>query len=112
MESYEKINGPIDEKSESGQEVLRGFLKISDPEKKEVLKQQIKKKGQRQPAIITCDGFLINGNRRKMVFEGNIPIWVTREYVSMCKLRDNEKSYPKNQDLTFIKHNTIVFVIK
>lgn len=69
VESYEKINGPIDEKSESGQEVLRGFLKISDPEKKEVLKQQIKKKGQRQPAIITCDGFLINGNRRKMVFE-------------------------------------------
>ena len=25
--------------------------------------------GQREPAIITCDGFLINGNRRKMVFE-------------------------------------------
>ncbi|MBU1578468.1 MAG: hypothetical protein KJ754_03510, partial [Bacteroidetes bacterium] len=52
-----------------GQEILRGFLSKSDPEKKEVLKQQIKKKGQRQPAIITCDGFLINGNRRKMVFE-------------------------------------------
>lgn len=69
VESYERISGLIDEKSEGGQEVLRGFLKISDPEKKEVLKQQIKKKSQRQPAIITCDGFLINGNRRKMVFE-------------------------------------------
>ncbi|NVN18264.1 hypothetical protein GUA46_07920 [Muricauda sp. HICW] len=69
VESYEKQFGEINEISEEGQEVLRGFLKESDPEKKEVLKQQIRKKGQREPAIITCDGFLINGNRRKMVFE-------------------------------------------
>jgi len=25
--------------------------------------------GQNEPAVITCDGFLINGNRRKMVLE-------------------------------------------
>ena len=25
--------------------------------------------GQREPAFITCDGFLINGNRRKMVID-------------------------------------------
>jgi len=67
--SYEKSIGEIDELINEGQNILRGFLNKSDPEKKEVLKQQIKKKGQRQPAIITCDGFLINGNRRKMVFE-------------------------------------------
>ncbi|PLX09479.1 MAG: hypothetical protein C0596_02790 [Marinilabiliales bacterium] len=67
--SHERLNGEIDELSNEGQEVLKEFLAKSDPEKKEILKQQIKKKGQRQPAIITCDGFLINGNRRKMVFE-------------------------------------------
>jgi len=67
--SHERLNGEIDELSNEVQEVLKEFLAKSDPEKKEILKQQINKKGQRQPAIITCDGFLINGNRRKMVFE-------------------------------------------
>lgn len=49
--------------------MLKDFLRKNDPEKAEILKQQIKHKGQLQPAIITCDGFLINGNRRKMIFE-------------------------------------------
>lgn len=69
VESYEKAVGRIDEISKEGQELLKEFLSKSDPEKKEILKQQIKHKGQLQPAIITCDGFLINGNRRKMIFE-------------------------------------------
>ncbi|WP_257657882.1 hypothetical protein [Parapedobacter lycopersici] len=69
VESYEKINGLLDELSDATQDLLRGFLSKNDPEKKEVLKQQIKHKGQLQPAIITCDGFLINGNRRKMILE-------------------------------------------
>ncbi len=67
--SYEKIHGEIDEKTIDGQNIIRGFLINSDPKKREALKKQIKHKGQLQPAIVTCDGFLINGNRRKMIFE-------------------------------------------
>ncbi|MCC6607706.1 MAG: hypothetical protein IT327_31150 [Anaerolineae bacterium] len=69
VESYERMHTSINENTEEGQKILREFLKKSDPEKTEILKQQIKHKGQLQPAIITCDGFLVNGNRRKMVFE-------------------------------------------
>ncbi len=69
VESYEKLNGILDESTDETQELLKGFLEKNDTEKKEILKQQIKHKGQLQPAIITCDGFLINGNRRKMIFE-------------------------------------------
>jgi hypothetical protein len=69
VESHEQQFGVLDEKSDETQKLLREFLEKNDPEKKEILKQQIKHKGQLKPAIITCDGFLINGNRRKMIFE-------------------------------------------
>ncbi|MGK0420696.1 MAG: hypothetical protein ACJAT9_000355 [Polaribacter sp.] len=68
--SHQKIhNIELDEKSEAIQKLLREFLQNSDVEKKIALKQQLRHKSQQRPAIITCDGFLINGNRRKMAFE-------------------------------------------
>lgn len=67
--NYERVNGPLDEKDQQAQEVLRGFLKKKDPEKTHALIKSIEHAGQNEPAIITCDGFLINGNRRKMAFE-------------------------------------------
>ena len=70
VESYEQANGAeLNEAEDSTQNLLREFLAKNDPEKKEVLKEQIRLKTQQHPAIITCDGFLINGNRRKMVLE-------------------------------------------
>jgi hypothetical protein len=105
VESYERLNGKIDEVNDEGQNILIGFLSSSDPEKKEILKQQIKKKGQRQPAIITCDGFLINGNRRKMVFEElyieshkspkflNMRVIILPENVSEYEIKRLENSY-------------------
>jgi hypothetical protein len=67
--SHERNNGKIVEASEEGQAILRKFLEDKDKEKTEELKRSIAHDDQREPAIITCDGFLINGNRRKMVFE-------------------------------------------
>lgn len=67
--NYEKINGRLDETLEETQEILRKFLKEKDEEKNITLKKSILHSGQNEPAIITCDGFLINGNRRKMVIE-------------------------------------------
>jgi hypothetical protein len=67
--SYEIINGRLDETLEETQEILRKFLKEKDEEKNITLKKSILHSGQNEPAIITCDGFLINGNRRKMVIE-------------------------------------------
>lgn len=69
VSDYEHTNGPLDESSEEAQIELKQFLEKKDPEKTDILSKNILHSGQREPAIITCDGFLINGNRRKMVME-------------------------------------------
>jgi len=66
---YEREHGILDEKSEQAQKIIRGFLEQKDREKTEVLMRALEHEGQRDPAIVTCDGFLINGNRRKMALE-------------------------------------------
>lgn len=66
---HERVVGPIDEKDEQGQALIAKFLLDKDPERAEVLRSSVVHAGQLEPAIITCDGFLINGNRRKMVME-------------------------------------------
>lgn len=66
---YEHVVGPIDEKDDQGQALIAKFLLEKDPERTEVLRSSVVHAGQLEPAIITCDGFLINGNRRKMVMD-------------------------------------------
>jgi hypothetical protein len=66
---YERTVGPIDEQKDDGQAKLAEFLASKDPEKTAILRNSIIHGGQAEPAIITCDGFLINGNRRKMVMD-------------------------------------------
>lgn len=64
---YEKNFCPLDEKDIKTREILHKFLLEKDPQKTSALYKSIMHAGQSDPAIITCDGFLINGNRRRMV---------------------------------------------
>jgi hypothetical protein len=66
---HERNIGVLRETDERAQEVIAQFLKDKDPQKTSDLRQSILHAGQSEPAIITCDGFLINGNRRKMVMD-------------------------------------------
>jgi hypothetical protein len=66
---HERNVGPLDERDDQAQATIRHFLEIKDPEKTATLRKTILHDGQRDPAIVTCDGFIINGNRRKMVME-------------------------------------------
>ena len=66
---YERNIGVLDEKDDQAQLEIAIFLEKKDPEKTSILRKSIMHAGQREPAIITCDGFLINGNRRKMVMD-------------------------------------------
>ena len=66
---HTNTSGILDEGDEEVQDLLRKFLKRKDPEKTEILYKNILHAGQLDPAIVTCDGFLINGNRRKMVMD-------------------------------------------
>lgn len=64
---YEINTGPLDEQDEKTQKILHKFLLEKDPKKTHALLKSIIYAGQSEPATITCDGFLINGNRRRMV---------------------------------------------
>ncbi|MXZ12778.1 MAG: hypothetical protein F4Y78_02015 [Candidatus Dadabacteria bacterium] len=66
---YEKEKGFLHPDQEDAQCKIKEFLLDKDPEKTEELKKMLKAEGQREPGIITCDGFLINGNRRKAALE-------------------------------------------
>ncbi len=68
VKTFEKKNNrEIDEINE--QSLLRDFLINNDKNQTEKLKTLLSTETQREPAVITCDGFLINGNRRRAVFE-------------------------------------------
>lgn len=67
--SYEKNYALLSETDIEDQNILGKFLYEKDVQKTEELKNSLFHGGQRDPAIITCDGFLINGNRRKLALE-------------------------------------------
>ncbi|SVE62514.1 uncharacterized protein METZ01_LOCUS515368, partial [marine metagenome] len=67
--NYEQEHGILKENSDATQVELRKFLSEKDPEKTKELMNSIRSSGQRDPAVITCDGFLINGNRRKVAID-------------------------------------------
>lgn len=82
---YERNIGILDERDDKAQDQIRKFLEEKDQERTEILRKAVLHDGQREPAIVTCDGFLINGNRRKMVMDR--------------LLREN----PDNEEFAFMK---------
>ena len=64
VKSHEKTKGPLLLDDEGAQKIIFQFLAEQDPTENNALKSLLKKSGQKEPAIITADGFLINGNRR------------------------------------------------
>ena len=69
VKTFERLTGRLDPADSEAQDVLRSFLREKDPEKTDELKQLLLADGQREPGIITADGFLINGNRRKVALD-------------------------------------------
>ena len=64
--THEQKIGPLSDTESTTQSLLQKFLREKDPEKTDELQQLLRAEGQREPGIITVDGFLINGNRRKV----------------------------------------------
>ena len=69
VESYESAHGEIDESKPDGQQLIASFLEKKSIKDNDILKKSLMLHGQRDHAIITCDGFLINCNRRKMTLD-------------------------------------------
>ena len=67
--SHETSKGILDPNAESTQKLIFDFLSESDASNNETLINSLKRDGQKEPAVITADGFLINGNRRKWALQ-------------------------------------------
>ena len=66
VKTHELRVGTLDPRDESAQEKLGKFLRDMGPEKTDDLMRLLQADGQREPGIATADGFLVNGNRRKL----------------------------------------------
>ena len=66
VKTHELRVGTLDPRDENAQKKLGGFLREMGPEKTDELKRLLQADGQREPGIATADGFLVNGNRRKL----------------------------------------------
>lgn len=70
IESYEKLNNcTLNETDDAVQKILKEKLQKNKSEDNQRLKRLLKHKGQKDVAVITSDGFLVNGNRRKLALE-------------------------------------------
>lgn len=69
IKSYEANHGPLEEDKKEAQKIIKEMLENKDPVKTVELIASIKHIKQTDAAVITADGFLVNGNRRKMAFE-------------------------------------------
>lgn len=68
-EHKSKLGRELDANSNEDIDRIKKMLLEQDKNATDVLRADLKKVGQRMPGVITFDGFLINGNRRKAVFD-------------------------------------------
>jgi hypothetical protein len=67
--SYEQLHHVLDENNVQDQIKLAEFLQKKNESENETLRRLLDSEGQIEPAVITADGFLINGNRRKLILK-------------------------------------------
>lgn len=69
IEKEAEIARTLDVWEKSDYRIIKNLLLSIRKEENEKIKSDLKKKGQIWPGIITCDGIVINGNRRKALLE-------------------------------------------
>ncbi|MFT3749069.1 MAG: hypothetical protein QM768_12160 [Agriterribacter sp.] len=100
--TWENSKGSLNETTDFAQATLKRFLESKDPEPTTDLTNAIIKEGQDEYAVITSDGFLINGNRRKMVLENLLEKYKGSEkykYLKVVILPGSNDSEPSPTNL-------------
>ena len=69
IEKEAELGRSIDNWDRQDQKILKDLLLSIRKDENEKVKVDLAKKGQIRPGIITCDGIVINGNRRKALLE-------------------------------------------
>lgn len=67
LEKEVELGRYLDASSPEDQAIINKMLLEIRPDENEKIKEDLRKNGQLRPGIITCDGILINGNRRKAI---------------------------------------------
>lgn len=69
IEKEAELGRSLDIWNKDDQKIVKGLLLSIRKEENEKIKTDLAKKGQIRPGIITCDGIVINGNRRKALLD-------------------------------------------
>lgn len=69
IDLVEKKGRELDPKNEEDSKDIQSLLLELDPKQSRILEKDLQQFGQKDPGIITWDGFVINGNRRRSVLE-------------------------------------------
>jgi len=69
MAKEEELGSELHPSNSENASIIREILLSIEKQNNTLLENDLKEKGQMQPGIITCDGVVINGNRRKAIFE-------------------------------------------
>jgi hypothetical protein len=68
-EKEDELGHELDAWDQEAQRTIRDILLLIRPDENEKICEDLRKNGQLQPGIITCDGIVVNGNRRKALLE-------------------------------------------
>jgi hypothetical protein len=69
LEKEAELGRELAPSDKEDQKSIREILLSIRPDENEKIKEDLRKNGQINPGIITCDGIVINGNRRKALLE-------------------------------------------
>lgn len=69
VEKEAELGRQLDLFTQADQKVIKEILLSIRQDENEKVKEDLRKNGQLMPGIITCDGIVINGNRRKALLE-------------------------------------------
>lgn len=90
VDLVKKENRELDPTNESDSKQIQSLLIELDPKQSRILEKDIQQYGQKDPGIITHDGFVINGNRRRSVLEELISLGHTEfKFIEVARLPPN-----------------------
>jgi len=69
-EQEAELGRQLDILEDEDQKIIKDLLLAIRPDENDKIKEDLRKNGQMRSGIITCDGRLVNGNRRKAILEG------------------------------------------
>jgi hypothetical protein len=83
----------LDPKNPNDSKKIQSLLMEIDPKQSRILEKDLQQYGQKDPGIITYDGFVINGNRRRSVLEELVSLGHSEfKFIEVARLPPNVSS--------------------